>query len=57
MKFQVIAEYQTNCVSKKTGNTYDRVIIDFGKFKKLCVLSDLESDCLKNLHESKKSSE
>lgn len=58
MTFQVKAIYEENVVSKKTGNTYSRVVIDFGKFKKFILLGSLESEALKNLLEStNKSSE
>lgn len=58
MTFQVNAVYEENVVSKKTGNTYTRVVIDFGKFKKYILLGSLESEALKNLlNSTTKSSE
>lgn len=48
MDFQVKCKLEKDCVSKKTGGKYDRVIINFGDFSKIVVLSTLE---LKNLEE------
>lgn len=48
MEFQVVCKLEKDCISKKSGTKYDRVIINFGDFNKMVVLNTLES---KNLTE------
>lgn len=42
MEFQVICKLEKNVISKKTNAPYDRVIVNFGDFSKIVVLSKLE---------------
>lgn len=47
MKFQITGILEKDVVSKKTGVKYNRVIVDFGDFQKIIILSTLE---FKNLY-------
>lgn len=47
MEFQVKCKLEENCLSKK-GVTYNRIILDFGDFQKMVVLTNLELLYLKD---------